>query len=59
MKESTVIVRVDDDTKLEFSRSAISNIVAAAKEDKSESKEDKGADAQADSAAEDAENDQK
>jgi len=39
VKEQTVIVKVDDDTKLEFSRSAISSVVTAAKEDKSENKE--------------------
>jgi preprotein translocase subunit YajC len=39
VKEQTVIVKVDEDTKLEFSRSAISNVVTAAKEDKSENKE--------------------
>jgi len=36
--DQTVIVKVDEDTKLEFSRSAISTVVTAAKEDKSESK---------------------
>jgi preprotein translocase subunit YajC len=40
VKEQTVIVKVDEDTKLEFSRSAISNIVTAAKEDKSENKDE-------------------
>ena len=40
VKEQTIIVKVDEDTKLEFSRSAISNVVTAAKEDKfSENKE--------------------
>jgi preprotein translocase subunit YajC len=39
VKEQTVIVKVDEDTKLEFSRSAISNVVTAAKEDKGENKE--------------------
>ena len=39
VKEQTIIVKVDDDTKLEFSRSAISSVVTAAKEDKSENKE--------------------
>ena len=41
VKESSVIVRVDDNTKIEFSRSAISTVQAAAKEDKSERIEDK------------------
>jgi preprotein translocase subunit YajC len=40
VKEQTVIVKVDEDTKLEFSRSAISNVVSVAKEDKSESKDE-------------------
>jgi preprotein translocase subunit YajC len=40
VKEQTVIVKVDEDTKLEFSRSAISNVVTAAKEDKSEIKDE-------------------
>jgi len=39
VKESTVIVRVDDNVKLEFSRSAISNVQAVAKEETSESEE--------------------
>jgi preprotein translocase subunit YajC len=39
VKEQTVIVKVDEDTKLEFSRSAISNVVTATKEDKNENKE--------------------
>jgi len=34
VKEQTVIVKVDEETKLEFSRSAISNVIAASKEDK-------------------------
>jgi preprotein translocase subunit YajC len=45
VKESSVIVRVDENTKLEFSRSAISGIEAVAREDKTEkieSKEEKG-----------------
>jgi len=40
VKEQTVIVKVDEDTKLEFSRSAISNVVTVAKEDKSENKDE-------------------
>jgi preprotein translocase subunit YajC len=34
VKESSVIVKVDENTKLEFSRSAISGIEAAAREEK-------------------------
>jgi preprotein translocase subunit YajC len=36
VKESTVIVKVDENTKLEFSRSAISSVSAQAKEEKEE-----------------------
>ena len=32
VKESTVIIKVDDNVKLEFLRSAVSNVVAQAKE---------------------------
>jgi len=39
VKESSVIVRVDDNVKLEFSRSAISNVQAVAKEESSESED--------------------
>jgi preprotein translocase subunit YajC len=39
VKESTVILRVDDNTKLEFSRSSISNVVSEAKAEKSEKTE--------------------
>jgi preprotein translocase subunit YajC len=38
VKEQSVVVKVDDNTKIEFNRSAISNIVAA-KEDKEEKQE--------------------
>jgi preprotein translocase subunit YajC len=41
VKESTVIVRVDETTKMEFSRSAISSVEAVAKEEKAEKLEDK------------------
>ena len=34
VRESTVIVRVDENTKMEFSRSAVSSIVSQGKEDK-------------------------
>jgi preprotein translocase subunit YajC len=40
-RESTVIVRVDDNTRIEFSRSAISTVQAVAKEEKIEDKEEK------------------
>ena len=40
VKEQSVIVKVDDGVKIEFSRSAISSVEAVAKEDKSESKEE-------------------
>jgi len=36
VKEQSVIVKVDENTKIEFSRSAVSGIEAAAKEDKNE-----------------------
>jgi preprotein translocase subunit YajC len=36
VKESSVIVRVDENAKMEFSRSAISTVVAVAKEEKIE-----------------------
>jgi preprotein translocase subunit YajC len=39
VKESTVIIKVDDNVKLEFLRSAVSNVVTPAKE--KEEKEDK------------------
>jgi preprotein translocase subunit YajC len=41
VKESSVIVKVDENTKLEFSRSAISGVETAAKEEKTEKIEDK------------------
>jgi preprotein translocase subunit YajC len=40
VREQTVIVKVDESTKLELSRSAISSVVAAAREDKNDSKDD-------------------
>jgi len=41
VREHSVVVKVDDNTKIEFSRSAVSSIVSpsAGKEDKSEEKE--------------------
>jgi preprotein translocase subunit YajC len=41
VKEQSVIVKVDDSVKLEFSRSAISTVEAVAKEEKSDKEEDK------------------
>jgi preprotein translocase subunit YajC len=38
VKESTVIVRVDENTKLEFSRSAVSNVESQGKEEKEDKK---------------------
>jgi preprotein translocase subunit YajC len=39
VKEKTVVIKVDDDTKIEFLRSAVSSVVDAAKlEEKSESR---------------------
>ena len=40
VRESTVILKVDDGVKIEFSRNAISTIEAAAKEDKNEKEEE-------------------
>ena len=45
VRESTVIVRVDDNTKIEFSRSAVSNVVAKeSKTEKIESREEQSDD---------------
>ena len=41
VREQSVVVRVDDNTKIEFSRSAVSSVSAVAKEDKSEKDDDK------------------
>jgi preprotein translocase subunit YajC len=42
VKESTVIIKADDNVKLEFLRSAVSNVVLPSKEEKNEDKiEDK------------------
>jgi len=38
VKESTVILRVDENTKMEFSRSAVSSVENSAKEDKEDKK---------------------
>jgi preprotein translocase subunit YajC len=51
VRESSVIVKVDENCKIEFSRSAVSGIEAAAKEDKAEKNE-----AKEEAAAENAEN---
>jgi preprotein translocase subunit YajC len=40
VREQSVILKVDDSTKIEFNRSAISGIVTVAKESKNDSKED-------------------
>jgi preprotein translocase subunit YajC len=56
VKESTVIVRVDDNTRLEFSRSAISNVEAASKEDKTAQIESREESDGEDSGAEDKKN---
>ena len=40
VRESSVIVKVDENTKLEFSRSAISSIISPAKEEKEEKPSD-------------------
>jgi preprotein translocase subunit YajC len=49
VKESTVIVKIDENTKVEFNRGAISSVSSQAKEEKeekkSESLEDKSEDA--------------
>jgi preprotein translocase subunit YajC len=47
VKESSVVVKVDENTKIEFSRSAISSVVTAAKADK-EKIEDKKIDSSGD-----------
>jgi preprotein translocase subunit YajC len=39
VRESTVIVKVDEKTKLEFSRSAVSSVTAQAKDDKDDKEE--------------------
>ena len=44
VKESTVIVKVDDNVKLEFNRAAISTVSSQAREEKEE-KEEKSAEA--------------
>ncbi|GHT74294.1 hypothetical protein FACS1894124_3970 [Spirochaetia bacterium] len=44
VKESTVVIRVDDNAKLEFSRSAISSVTAEGKAEKIEEKADESAD---------------
>lgn len=57
VKESTVIVKVDENCKMEFSRSAVSTVEAVAKEDKNEKIEDK--EEQAESSAESTESGKK
>jgi preprotein translocase subunit YajC len=41
IRENSVIVRVDESTKLEFSRSAISSVVSVGKEEKSDASDEK------------------
>ncbi|MDR0584478.1 MAG: preprotein translocase subunit YajC [Treponema sp.] len=56
VRESSVIVKVDDNTKIEFSRSSVSGVEAVAREDKAEkieSREEKSGDAAPDENAED------
>jgi preprotein translocase subunit YajC len=43
VKESTVVIRVDDNAKLEFSRSAISSVTAEGKAEKIEEKDGEAA----------------
>ena len=40
VKEQTVVVKVDDNTKIEFNRSAIASITTVAKEEKSDSRDE-------------------
>jgi len=40
VREQSVVVKVDDNTKIEFNRSAISSIVTVAKEEKEEEKQE-------------------
>ena len=40
VRENSVIVKVDENTKLEFSRSAISSIISSGKEEKEDKKSD-------------------
>ena len=40
VREQSVVVKVDENTKIEFNRSAVSSIVAASKEDKEEEKQE-------------------
>ena len=40
VRESSVIVKVDESTKLEFSRSAISSVISQGKEEKEDKKEE-------------------
>ena len=48
VKESTVIVKVDENVKLEFNRSAISGVVSQTKDDKDEKKSEASADKEED-----------
>ena len=41
IKDQSIIVKVDENTKIEFSRSAVSSVETAAREDKDKEKEEK------------------
>jgi preprotein translocase subunit YajC len=53
VRESTVVVKVDDNVKIEFSRSAISGVVSVAREEKEEKQEDETKTASEDNASAD------
>ncbi|MDR0998469.1 MAG: preprotein translocase subunit YajC [Treponema sp.] len=48
VKDHSVILRIDDNTKVEFSRSAISTVESQAKEEKEDKKAESGTDSPAD-----------
>ena len=54
VKDSTVVIRVDDETRIEFSKSALATVVPKA-EEKAEAKAESKADAKAEPAADKAE----
>jgi len=47
VKETTVIIKADDNVKLEFLRSAVSSVITASKEEKKEEIEEKSEEAEA------------
>jgi len=47
VKETTVIIKADDNVKLEFLRSAVSSVITVSKEDKKEEVEDKSEETEA------------